>query len=274
MGEPLRILSLGAGVQSTALALMVKQGKIEPSVDHAIFADTKGEPQTVYDHLDWLEQNVDFPIHRVVEKEGLTKVLYESAKDKTTRVGGNPPFFTLDSNGKKGILRRACTNEYKIKPIIRKIRELLGLQKGQRAGKDLQCIQYIGISYDEIQRVRESQYHYIENRYPLVEMKMTRQDCLDWIESQGYPPPPRSACTYCPYHSDSYWVRMKEEEPQSWSDALKMDEAIREGIRGTKDLLFLHSSRQPLADVEFKTETHMDQETFNFQSECEGMCGN
>ena len=51
----LRILSLGAGVQSSALALMIEKGQV-PMVDAAIFADVKGEPKAVYTHLDWLEK--------------------------------------------------------------------------------------------------------------------------------------------------------------------------------------------------------------------------
>ena len=50
----LRVLSLGAGVQSSTLALMIEKGEI-PMVDCAIFADVKGEPQEVYKWLDWLE---------------------------------------------------------------------------------------------------------------------------------------------------------------------------------------------------------------------------
>ena len=52
--KKLKVLSLGAGVQSTTLALMINQGEL-PMVDCAVFADTKGEPKYVYDHLNWLK---------------------------------------------------------------------------------------------------------------------------------------------------------------------------------------------------------------------------
>ena len=42
--ETLRILSLGAGVQSSTLAMLIEKGKI-PMVDAAIFADTGAEPK-------------------------------------------------------------------------------------------------------------------------------------------------------------------------------------------------------------------------------------
>jgi hypothetical protein len=40
MSSDLRVLSLGAGVQSTTLALMAAEGKL-PGLDAAIFADTR-----------------------------------------------------------------------------------------------------------------------------------------------------------------------------------------------------------------------------------------
>ena len=192
--KPLNIISLGAGVQSTVLALQSELG--EPlKVDGAIFADTGGEPKSVYDHLDWIESQVSYPIHRVMWKDGLTKALHASAKDKTTRVGEALHSFFLDENGKKGMLRRGCTEEYKIKPIIRKIRELLGLKKGQRAGKEVRVIQWIGISYDEIQRMRDSKFPYIQNYYPFIDSKTTREDCLEWMKNKGYPEP-STICLY------------------------------------------------------------------------------
>ena len=56
MPDPtMRLLSLGAGVQSTVLALMAAEGTL-PGLDGAIFADTRWEPRRVYDHLDRLEK--------------------------------------------------------------------------------------------------------------------------------------------------------------------------------------------------------------------------
>ena len=62
--QTLKVLSLGAGVQSTTLALMVEKGEL-PMVDAAIFADTGAEPQAVYDHLTWLKEQLSYPVHVV-----------------------------------------------------------------------------------------------------------------------------------------------------------------------------------------------------------------
>jgi len=66
----LRVLSLGAGVQSTTLALMAAHGEVGPMPDCAIFADTGWEPQAVYDHLAWLRSpNVlPFPVHKTPDR--------------------------------------------------------------------------------------------------------------------------------------------------------------------------------------------------------------
>src|SRR5262249_27028991 len=50
----IRVLSLGAGVQSTTVLLMSCKGVL-PKLDAAVFADTQWEPQAVYKHLAWLE---------------------------------------------------------------------------------------------------------------------------------------------------------------------------------------------------------------------------
>ena len=66
MSEPLHIISLGAGVQSSTMALMAAAGEITPMPTCAIFADTQDEPASVYKWLDWLEPKLPFPslIHR------------------------------------------------------------------------------------------------------------------------------------------------------------------------------------------------------------------
>ena len=61
MKNNLRILSLGAGVQSTALALMIAKGEV-PMVDFGIFADTQGEPDYIYKHLKWLQKQLPYKL--------------------------------------------------------------------------------------------------------------------------------------------------------------------------------------------------------------------
>ena len=51
---PLKVISLGMGVQSTALYLMSSMGYKVPRADFAIFADPQAEHPKTYKILDWL----------------------------------------------------------------------------------------------------------------------------------------------------------------------------------------------------------------------------
>jgi hypothetical protein len=262
-----RVLSLGAGVQSSTVALMIARGLIEP-IDCAIFSDTGAEPRGVYDWLDWLEPQLPFPVHRVQWKEGLTKNIEQSVAGG--RFAG-APFFAMTHKG-PGPLHRQCTREFKIQPIERKLRELMGIKPRSRGPRDVAVTQLFGISVDEIYRVRVSRTRWIKNEYPLVERRMTRHDCLNWMQLSGYPQPPRSACVYCPYHSDHEWRQLRDTDPEGWAEAVRVDEVIRTGVRGTRDPLYVHRSLKPLAEVDLSTAEEHGQISM-FINECEGMCG-
>lgn len=278
----LRVLSLGAGVQSSTLALMIEQGELPP-IDVAIFADVKGEPKKVYDWLEYLKKKItSYPIH-VVTWRNLKQDILDASKGEYKAF--TAPFFTKNiETGKKGMLRRQCTNSYKVQPVIQEIRRLLGLKKGEKrkAGTEVELL--MGISQDEIVRMRKNQLNYITNEYPLVDKKMTRKDCLQWLEDNFYPTPPRSACTFCPYHSNKEWLDIKNGDQDEWKEIVEMDKAIRnqekfkEKNKNQKviDEIFLHRSCLPIDEVDFENEKNKDQLDFNFGmlNECEGMCGN
>ena len=266
----MKILSLGAGVQSTALLLMALRGEFGDVPDCAIFADTQAEPASIYRHLDWLEAEVaPFVIHRVTAGNLAENVRLMATEDRTTLGPGTHfvalPFHLLNPEGGKGILRRQCTSDFKIDPIRRKCRELVGNKRSATVE------QWIGISFDEWQRVRQSREKWITLRYPLVDARFTRQDCLDWLRGHGYPEPPKSACTFCPFHSNAMWRDMKFNDPESWSEAVQIDQVIRQ-IPRIKGKVYLHSSLKPLADVDFRNAEDHGQMNF-FLGECEGACG-
>jgi hypothetical protein len=272
--NPLHILSLGAGVQSSTLALMAAHGEVGPMPDHAIFADTGAEPAGVYRWLDWLEKQLPFPVHRVMHKEGLLKEM-----EKTIASGGRfvtPLFYTATDGQREGQIRRQCTREFKIQPIERKIRELLGLAKGQRGPKHVAVVCWQGISTDEIQRARKGIEGWQQFRYPLIEKRMTRQDCLAWMAAKGYPLPVKSACTFCPYHDAALWRDMRDNDPDSWAEAVRVDKLIRsvheKGTDGIEKELYVHRSLVPLEEVDLRTPADFGQ-LDAFSEECEGMCG-
>jgi hypothetical protein len=273
----LHIISLGAGVQSSTMALMFAHGELTPMPDCAIFADTGAEPRYVYDWLDWLETKLPFPVHRVA---------YGNLRDDLTAGRGNsisgaghiaqPPFFVRSPDGRAvSMLRRKCTQSYKIVPIERKVRELAGLAKGQMGPKVVAVTQYIGISYDEALRMKPSQTRWIVHRWPLVDLEMRRLDCERWMAANDYPKPQKSACTFCPYHDDAHWRDMKRDHPEAFAEAVAMDETIRGGWLkqfGIDEDAYVHRSLKPLAEIDFRGAKDFGQVSL-FEDECEGMCG-
>jgi hypothetical protein len=262
-----RILSLGAGVQSSTLALMITHGIVD-SVDAAIFADTQWEPRKVYDWLDWLEGKVSFPIIRVT-KGNLRADTVAKQQGLADRVAAIP-WHLKTPEGERAMGRRQCTVEYKINPISRKARELSGLVPRQRVKAPV-CEMLIGISTDEVMRMKPSDEAWKTHRWPLVELGMSRWDCVNWMKRNGYPEPPKSSCIGCPYHNDHEW-RLIKADAESWADAVELDRIIRHPAGKMKSEQFMHRSCKPLDEVDLTTaEDHGQVDMFN--NECEGMCG-
>ncbi|NEI52685.1 hypothetical protein GR217_34265 [Rhizobium leguminosarum] len=271
----LRFLSLGAGVQSTTMALMAARREIGPMPDCAIFADTGWEPAGVYRHLDWLETQLPFPVYRV----SAGNIRDDLLARRTERSGNfiTVPFFLKHANGKEGIGRRQCTSHYKVEPIRKKTRELLGVGPRDRipAGS---VEKWIGISVDEIIRARLSSVKFETHRFPLLESRMRRVDCLQWLRDRQYHIPSKSSCIGCPFHSNAMWREMRDSDPEAWAEACQVDAEIREPIgrefrraemRGQQ---FMHARRVPLAEVDLSTAEDRGQLNL-FINDCEGMCG-
>lgn len=242
MSSRLRILSLGWGVQTWALAAMIANGDIEP-VDYMVFADTTHERFNTYEFLrqwtPWLEERGQSV---VIVKGDRTNVI-EHWKSET--VGVMIPAFTFSLTGSKGQLRRQCTRYWKILPIRRFIREEMERRGIKRSPGVVQSVQ--GISQDEWMRMRDSDVAYIENVYPLVDLRMTRDDCKAYLESKGLPTPPKSSCVFCPYHNKAAWEDMKKRGGPDWKHALKADESVRNKRNNFE--LFIHPARKPLMDA-------------------------
>lgn len=240
--ETLEVLSLGAGVQSTTLALMACWGQLH--LDAAVFSDTGWEGRKVYEHFERLEKEFEkagIPLHKV-----------SNGHLRDDVVSGGPfasmPLHTT-RDGKAGLMRRQCTSQYKVRPIKKKMRDIVSNGTGV-VPPGASINQWIGFSTDEIFRVNDRKTTwYVTNRYPLLEMNMSRQDCKDWLAKNGWGSTPRSACLGCPFHGNDFWRDLKENSPEEWEDVVRFDKLIRKGAPGAKPLegeAFLHFSRVPL----------------------------
>lgn len=256
----LTVISLGWGVQSTTLAVMSALGDLPP-VDFAIHADTTHERAATYAYAaqwgPWLTARG-------------VKVI--TVVDPSTSDLGNPkgpdrdgrfiPAYTLAPRGfsatayaasgdaggldsaelTEGQLRRQCTNRWKIVPmrhVIAAALETRGLPKTPGLVE-----QWIGISQDEFQRMRPSDVKYIAHRYPLIERKMTRADCIAYLQAHDIDVPGKSACVFCPYHRAGAWQELKRAGGPDWAHALAIDTLIRD--MSPPFPIFVHRARVPL----------------------------
>lgn len=296
----LTVLNLGAGVQSTTVYLMAKQNIDAVTrnetmpwpkiglVDFSVFADPGDEPVAVYKHLEWLKglNSVEI-LHRT--RGRLSDDLMRGENSTKQRFASIPAYTRIPGQEREGRTRRQCSKEYKVEVIERTIRrEICGCLPGRRIPKTIALTQLVGISLDEYQRFDRMTRRRTLGimRAPLIEMRMTREHCVQWLKDFGEVPheTPRSACVYCPMHDEHEWLRVKA-VAEDWNRALEVDGALRvEGNivnRNMEAEMFLHRTCQPLVQIDFaaiiaeresKKKTEPEQPTL-FSRECLGVCG-
>ena len=285
----MKAISLGWGVQSFTLAAMSALGDLEP-VDVAIHADTTHEASGTYKFASrwtpWLEARgvsvVTVRANRhdiLIERSSGTSVplpaFTRSEPGATILVplkeygwGDDGEAYEIDTGEMievpvniNGRINRQCTKDWKIRPMRRWL-------QSNRDGQQIE--QWLGISLDEFQRVKDSNVQYITHRWPLIELRMTRDDCQEYLEAHGLEVPPKSACKFCPFHDMAAWREMKANGGEDWQKAVEVDEAIR-SVRPPYDL-FLHPARIPLVDVDLRSEQDKGQLSL-WDAECSGICG-
>jgi hypothetical protein len=252
------VLSLGAGIQSTTLALMAMHGLVEKP-QYAIFADTGWESSQTIEHLNDLEKRLDFPVIRTSNGNLLADLM-----DGLSRIGSDyftsPPFF--NANGSIG--RRHCTTDYKIVPIKREVRRLLRVGERTRLyGKYV--LMQIGISLDECHRAKPSNVDFIHHQFPLLDLRLSRIDCEKWLSRHGYTIPPKSSCVGCPFHSDREWQRIKSDCSTEFEIVVGVDELLKTQAFPE----FMHKSLKPINAIQFTNTLQADL----FGNECTGLCG-
>lgn len=250
--KPLKVLNLGWGVQSFTLAAMVAVKELPP-IDFAIHADTTHEQKVTYDFAARWEPWLRARGVEVVTVRGVNTDVVKNFKETPI------PAFTLSQNGKQGQLRRQCTDHWKIRPIRKYLRETYGKPFVE---------QWLGISLDEADRVRDSDVKWVYNHYPLLDLRMTRAGCVGWLEAHGFEVPPKSACVFCPYKNQQAWQGLAH-APEDFIAACRADEAIR-NTRPSYPL-FVHPSRKPLMAVDLRTQTEQGQLEL-WSEECTGNC--
>lgn len=255
----INVISLGAGKQSSYLLLTALQGNYKFMPDFAIFSDTGCEPEYVYNYLGWLKTYVkdkyNFEIIIVSEGNILNDTI-EYLEGKRKRVASLPLFL----GNKMGLIMRQCTNDYKIKPLRKYLQSV-------RNGANVRL--WLGISLDEIERIKESNVNYITNYFPLIENRITIDGIIEYFRINNLPEPSKSACLICPFHSDNYWKMFKKQFPQEFETACRFDEKIRI-YPNLKEKAYLSKHLKPLAEIDFSLSNSLFPELIE---ECNGLCG-
>lgn len=242
------------------------------------FADTGAEPEDVYDHIQAISEMAGNTPIILCKKDGPT-MEYVMLTKEGSRFLPIPAFTREPATGRVGMTRRQCTREYKIAPLQKAMRDYIGI--APRRVLPANAIQsWIGISTDEAGRVKDSGTAGIVNRYPLLEMGLSREDCRKIIEDAGLKPV-KSRCYFCPYIGD--WGQFKSDHPAAFKKAVVMDRAIRNSTQaGVNQPVYLQrtcrpldgSNDTPLTPLEIAMGMGPDAwEDQGFEDECDGMCG-
>lgn len=249
--ERAAVLSLGAGVQSSVLLLMAAHGDLEERgwrrPDVAVMADTGWERRGTYEWLPVLRDAARRAGIELVESSAgnLRDDVVATARGERRRCS-NPPLFVRRGDGAPGMIPRGCTRDYKIAVQRRALRE-------RGFGPKRPIVQYVGFSVDEWERMKPSDVAWADVAWPLIDLRMTRRDCAQWLTDHGYPSVPSSSCVGCPLRSDQQWREMKLQHPDEFAEAVEWDHSIRQGLPGLKGDAFLHRSLRPLDQVDLRT---------------------
>lgn len=222
-------LSFGGGPPSAALLILNARGLVQPKADLVIFADPGSEDPRTYEVLPYYERYAEcrgIPFRRVQSNAG---PLHQWIVERSVPI----PAFTS-----KGLGRRQCTERWKIRPMHKLLRQELGYEKVRAQ---------LAMTSEEVWRMRDSPTKYVTNLYPLIDLHLNRKACLEIIESEGLPVPPRSACTFCPLKSMGRWKETLDETPHSFDAAVQLEELInRRQAAGGRDPIYLAVKRIPL----------------------------
>lgn len=261
------IFSCGGGVQSTACLVLAAQGAI-PYLTF-VFANVGNQaedPRTLCYIAEVLKpyaaaHGIEWVDVQRRRRDGTPVDLYQELMR---------PIRSIDipvrmANGAPG--NRNCTVHFKIKPIAKWI-------KANAPG----CILGKGISTDEVHRATPSREadHYI-SAYPLIELGISRSDCLRIVRESGLPQAPKSSCWFCPYKTTDQWITMRRERPDLFGKVVEIEGRLNDKrAQLGKDAVYISSvgsRRKQFIDVAVPDQLGLFPEWIEEQDGCEsGYC--
>ncbi len=267
--NPLDVLSLGFGTQSTALAFMAGFDMI-PRPHYVIFADTGAEPSHVYDYASKATELLKQLGVNVItcQKSDLYKDVLRQIKESDFIA---LPLYFLDSRGKRKVLNRRCTVEYKIEAIAQEVRRITNRQRLPTHSIRM----WLGITREEMKRVKPvmgtGRYKFRQTLYPFLphianitysdfdwstvfsRNGFSKADCIKFFKANSLPVPPKSSCKFCPFHGNEEWRVLREQSESEFIECIEIDTQIRnlkiQGFEGKQ--FYLHPSCSPLDSIDF-----------------------
>lgn len=226
------IFSTGGGVQSTACLVLAAQGKIPYRTFVFSNVGDKAESPATIRYIKEIakpyakKHGIEWVDVAWVDRQGRQRDLFDDVMTNERSI--NIPAFM--PGGMPG--NRNCTVSYKIKPIAKWIKN-----------NAPNCILGKGISTDEPHRAtpsRESDGY--TSAYPLIELGISRSDCLIIAKEAGLPQPPKSSCWFCPFKTTDQWVTLRREHPQLFDQSVKLEQVLQERRANLgKDAVYLSS---------------------------------
>lgn len=199
-----RVIMFGLGQQSTVLVEMAIEGKLQ--VDEIITCDTGEEMPQSYDTLEFYKKRL------------------EAANIKFTILKRDYPLYEHFYSQNKvplGWVNPYCSSHFKRDLANSHYRKTLS--NGRLYAKDIEIIEYLGITTDEIGRMKPAKESWKTKEYPLIEMGMSRQDCINYLKDRYIPIPVKSGCWLCPNKSWNYFKEMKYNQPKLFEKLIQLE---------------------------------------------------
>ena len=267
------ILSCGAGMQSTALALMscdnARNGNMYPGVpkyDAVLYCDLKCEPPWVYDQVAFIAKECEacgIPFY-VLESDLYGHYIQNFGKARVVSI----PFWSTDETGKKGRMMRNCTIDFRISIMQKFVKyNLLGYRPYQRVKPEDRKAHtmHIGFSKEEQQRIFDNPHPMFNNRFPLIEMGLERPDNYRYCLEEWGLKTKASACNMCPFHRNYFFHYLKEHCPESYQQVVTFDRLLEENQPQTKIRSKLYLSRSRKRIIDLTDAECQDAETFEYE---------
>lgn len=226
------VISFGAGVDSTAMILLLWENGIRP--DMIQFANVGNEAPDTYEHLEtfsaWLKANTDFPEIQTV-KSASPVAGHKSLGDQ---------MLTNQTIPSLAFGHHSCSLLWKVDPQDKNVRNWQPAKDAWAAGKSV--VKAIGYDNGDRDSCRSFKAQNSESAkkngegyafwYPLQDADMDREACEALCKKYlGYIPR-KSSCSFCPAMKKDEILAMEKDHPELIEMALLMEAKAAYGKHG------------------------------------------